>query len=167
MVSHGESFYERASFLMSSLMKHWQDFCLSLCCCAGSDRLWQREKIQWLRERFSKKKKTKKKNCVIYWTINFFILALLLVLNSSHDVKSESITENDICLSDRHIVQLSNAMESFPSLLTLLLCSVVTDLIICSESLTLYDSSPILSFFGPFPLLVGCVTVPLSLSLLV
>lgn len=63
MVSHGESFYERASFLMSSLMKHWQDFCLSLCCCAGSDRLWQREKIQWLRERFSKKKTKKKKLC--------------------------------------------------------------------------------------------------------
>lgn len=56
----------------------------------------------------------------------------------------------------------------FPSPLTLLLCSVVTDLIICLQSFALHDFSPSLSvFFVPlsfsrYPAPPGCVTVPLS-----
>lgn len=91
----------------------------------------------------------------IYSTTNFSHshLVNILHISSSHDVKSESITEYDIYYncSGRHIVLLSHAMQTFPSLLTLLLCSVVADLIICFQSFAFYDFSPSLSLFYPPP----------------
>lgn len=98
----------------------------------------------------------KKKNFSDLLNNKLLYPGIVIHINSSHDVKSESITEFDTCLSDTHIVLLSDAMESFPSLLTLLLCSVVTDLIICFQSLAFYDAfSQLIVFLGPFPLVVG------------
>lgn len=144
---------------MSSLMRLWQDFCLLVLLFSqwsvvteGEDPVTQRETH-------------------IYSTTNFSHshLVNILHISSSHDVKSESITEYDIYYncSGRHIVLLSHAMQTFPSLLTLLLCSVVADLIICFQSFAFYDFSPSLSLFCPPPPFPphGCVTVPLSVVL--